>query len=660
MDPQPPRPITSGFLGRRMGFSTKTVPVYIVVAVGLGVASWYAIDPHLQGPPSDAQAWGDWYQSQIHRSRALFGVICTALLVVGSLNYKRVCVVVQDFFGAATGPINLAIFRIVVFWLLLQTVQLKPPLWFCHMPPILRIAPYGLAWLDNDFFFNEHVVQVAVASFHLFGFAACVGFLTRPCAIFATILALYLLALPHFDGKVDHGYHHLVWFAALLSVSRCGDALSVDALIRAVKNTRGDMDERPADSRAYALPLRFVWLLFGVVYFFPGFWKLWTCGLYWAVSNNLKYRLYEKWVDAVNWAPAFRIDQYPTFLKAIGLGTIVFELGFILLVVFGIGRIIAMVSGLSFHWSTAAFMRIRFTKLQWCYVAFVNWERVFRAIGTATFRSPITVQFGSGGQGIERLVRCAQSLDLLGRITYVGLDKKNPRQGKSKKQHEVVRTLADPGLAAPVIQVSGLREVVTGRRAMYTMLSRVPLLWFLLPVIGFMPKSWFEVQDAESARVRTRRSSRPVRRAPSVVPTCVLGCILVGGNLAFGFAKKLEAWPMSCFPTFDSIVHRPVRSRLETVVLDSSGERIPIGRRVFGPLGSYGWIRLQRRILQIRDPRRQERYLKALTSIIRRGLPQDTDVSLVRFYRVVQSTIPEEGHRSNRSFVAEIQLSPQD
>ena len=49
------------------------------------------------------------------------------------------------------------------------------------------------------------------------------------------------------------------------------------------------------DPTGYGLPVRVIWLLFGVLYFFPGFWKYWRSGLDWAFTDNMKYPLYWNW-----------------------------------------------------------------------------------------------------------------------------------------------------------------------------------------------------------------------------------------------------------------------------------------------------------------------------------------------------------------------------
>jgi hypothetical protein len=201
-----------------------------------------------------------------------------------------------------------------------------------------------------------------------------VGFFTRTSAALACACCVYLLGLPQLFGKISHNHHQLIWFAAILAVSRCGDAISLDRVIAKWRGRtvgRGWL-QRPA--RGYALPLRFVWLLIGIIYFFPGLAKL-MAGPDWFLSDNLKYVMYDHWMYK-QFMPAFRIDRFPYLCRAAAFGTILFEISFVFLILFRRSRPLAVAGGLLFHFSTRIFLRISFTELVWCYVAFVDWYAI--------------------------------------------------------------------------------------------------------------------------------------------------------------------------------------------------------------------------------------------------------------------------------------------
>ncbi|MFE1744162.1 hypothetical protein [Coleofasciculus sp. H7-2] len=102
-----------------------------------------------------------------------------------------------------------------------------------------------------------------------------IGLFSRTSALLTAFIGFYALGIPQFFGKVDRD-HHLLWFSAILAASRCGDYFSGDAIFTAWKRADRGVVEPPSSSSIYALPLRFVWLLLGIIYFFLGFWKFWT------------------------------------------------------------------------------------------------------------------------------------------------------------------------------------------------------------------------------------------------------------------------------------------------------------------------------------------------------------------------------------------------
>ena len=105
---------------------------------------------------------------------------------------------------------------------------------------------------------------------------------------------------------------------AILAVSPCADVLSIDAVRASWKRADRGITEPPEPSQAYALPLRFVWLIMGVIYFSAGFWKVWTAGIAWGWSDNPRNLMYNKWMELSGWTPVFRIDHYPLSLQDLG------------------------------------------------------------------------------------------------------------------------------------------------------------------------------------------------------------------------------------------------------------------------------------------------------------------------------------------------------
>lgn len=277
---------------------------------------------------------------------------------------------VVDFIDARSTPVNLAVFRITVFASLLQLLgqDRADAAWFASLPAVLREPPpgWGLVaeWLPLTPELARTTRWVAFASSAF----ALLGVFTRASAAVATLSALYVLGVPQFFGKLIH-YHHLVWFSALLALSPCADALSVDALL--ARSRSGP----PEAHRRYALPLRFAWVLIGLVYFFPGAWKLLVVGPAWAVSDNLKWMLYEKWLElGPGFRPLFALDQYPLVYRTAGIYVMAFELGFLPALFFPRVRPFAIAAGLAYHSITSVFLERGFQSLVLCYPVFVDWS----------------------------------------------------------------------------------------------------------------------------------------------------------------------------------------------------------------------------------------------------------------------------------------------
>lgn len=295
-------------------------------------------------------------------------VFCQCLLLVGSLSRPRLF---ADFFSATSHPINLAVFRIVFFVTLLPRVSLKKTLHLVSLPEESRVSPPGLGWLVTNLPESPNVNTTIYWCFFVACVLGTVGLWTRLATVTATLTTFYLLGITQFFGKIEH-QHHLIWIGALLAVSRCADVLSLDAFI---KKEGGPWLAR-APGLEYALPLRFVWLFLGVIYFFPGMWKYVISGPDWFLSENLQSRMLLRLFVSEGWSPIVRMDQYPFLCTLGGLSTILMEIGFVFLVFMPKGRYVAAAGGLWFHWMVQLFLNISFWPIQAFYVSFFDWHRI--------------------------------------------------------------------------------------------------------------------------------------------------------------------------------------------------------------------------------------------------------------------------------------------
>ncbi len=347
-------------------FSAWPSILYAIV-MGLGIAACLAaMVLHLLPRPWQVSL-DDWDAFRLGVSRVML-VVGAAAGLAGCLRYPGYVIAsVRKFFTTPGSPFDLAVLRIVVVALLLHRIKSMDVISFTRLPASMIHPPPWLGWVYDAGLLDSHVAIDVKWGFRVAALFSLCGCYTRISTAITALTALYLFALPHFDGKVDHQEHVLIWFIGLLAVSRCGDALSVDAWRSG--------QPRPADSILYALPLRFCWLLLGLVYFFPGFWKFWNCGLDWAFSSHLQLTLYRNWAIKPTFTP-LRVDRYPWLLMIGGLGTLVFELGFVGCLFSARARSGLIALGQLFHLGVRLVLGIPFAMLQCSYVCLVPWSRL--------------------------------------------------------------------------------------------------------------------------------------------------------------------------------------------------------------------------------------------------------------------------------------------
>jgi hypothetical protein len=325
----------------------------------------------------------EYYHNKVNRLFVDATMMVIAAQVLGLILILRAGAValVRGFFNQATSPYNLAIFRIVLFGMFLRQVDPDLVTWFNSLPKELRHAPRGLDAIVSHLPAGIEPAKTACIALSVACLAAMIGFRARASALAAAILGLYVLGIPNFYGKVSH-YHHLIWFAAILAASPGGDVLSVDVAISAWRRRRSGLaPTRVLPSRIYSVPLRWVWLLIGIIYFFPGFWKLWKFGPEWLAGDYFPLVLRTKWFELEGWTPLLRVDRYPMAYRFLAATAILFELSFPFLVLGRWTRPLIALAGQAFHAGTMFLMQISFYSLQASYVAFVDWAGLFKRLG---------------------------------------------------------------------------------------------------------------------------------------------------------------------------------------------------------------------------------------------------------------------------------------
>jgi hypothetical protein len=260
-------------------------------------------------------------------------------------------------------------------------ILISPELWhaphFAAQPEALRFAPEGLGWITKHVPISVELAYATQVILIVCCVAAITGVASQRAMAGITLSGLYVFGLSQLSGAVIHDMH-LFWLSALLSLSPCGDAFSI------WRHLRGQPQPPAAPSSTYGVPLELSRVLLGIVYFFPGYWKLATSGLAWITSDNLRNQLYWKWYQIGREPPALRLDHVPYALQIAALAVVVFELSFIVLIWFPRGRSVAALGGLAFHTGTQWLMGITFVSLLACYVVLLPWDKLTRSRATTT------------------------------------------------------------------------------------------------------------------------------------------------------------------------------------------------------------------------------------------------------------------------------------
>lgn len=548
------------------------------------------------------------------------------------------------FFSEKDSPWNLAIFRAVFLAGILLTFDKANILWFSRLPSELIIPPVGWKHILLYLPINPAVADFVCMVFMIACFCALVGFFTRYALWVSVFSGIYVLGIPQFFGKVNH-YHERIWFMVILAVSRCADVFSLDAVRQAFNHAdKGEQLGPPENTVGYALPLRFVWFLMGIAYFFPGLWKVIRSPWHWAFSDNLKYQMYEMWFEKSGWTPAFRIDHYPWLYKTAGLGTILFELSFIFLVLFPALRGLALVGGLMFHNMTNMFMRIGFTHFQISYVSLVDWAKLAAWLGKLLFKEELVVLYDGNCKICRRTIAVLQRFDIFQRIVYL-----NALDDQKLKERSLT-WIAPADLMRDMHAILG-KNKWKGYECYRTLAARIPILWPVWPFLWIWPVPaigkmiYRKVADSRSCSIRKQM---PVGTAAvPVINTFwvkLVGISLIVINVLFGATMTKYSWPFACYPTFDRIIAIPTTETLmiagardgkeELIDLESSFKKQQINlTRLHGMIRS---------ILGEKDMRRKNIQLSATLRLLVNSGVDISQYSKIRFYKTVKSTEPGE------------------
>ena len=356
--------------------STVITISFIIIAPALWIPIAQTLLSHIPSLSSLAERLST--RESFYASRLAYVVgLTTVLLILGLsiFNFrKNIIQAFSRYLREVDSAYNLAAVRIVVCSVLLGFTFATEEriLHQASLGTHMLVPPFGMKSILSIFPPNAETVKWLLLSYKVLCVSALVGFGTPLSLLTTALLGTYVLGIPNFYGKVDH-YHHVVWFPLILAFSRCSRVFSIDAVIFKNLNLASDTNLKSIE---YALPIRIIWLCFGVIYFFPGLWKLINAGYAYIIGNNVSLMIQKNSIER-GFEPILRLDALPLFSQISGLGTIVWELSFIFLVIALPYRALLASSAVLFHQGTWLMMNIDFLWHQLLLLCFLDFHQIY-------------------------------------------------------------------------------------------------------------------------------------------------------------------------------------------------------------------------------------------------------------------------------------------
>ncbi|QDV72194.1 DCC1-like thiol-disulfide oxidoreductase family protein [Botrimarina mediterranea] len=540
---------------------------------------------HRAGAGLDASR--EWYAARMQRYAwnvsalaTLYAAGAAAVIALPAVRRR-----LKKFFFASSAPLNLAVLRIAAFGMLLYLLRSERILTYAAWPRELYDFPVVADWLYKFLPISAEVASPLLMVATVTTVLAILGLFTRVAAVVSVLLAIYLIGIPQLSGKVNH-LHHVMLICAVLACSRCGDALSIDSLIRAVRGADRGVVAPPRRGVRYGLPIRVAMMVLATAYFFPGFWKVASNGPQWVFSNNLENHMLQKWFELETYTPPIPLHQAPFSGPMGALFAVVFELGLPLALLWKPTRIAWAAMGLTFHNLTNLLMNISFVTLQVMYVMFVDWQRLLRWLGRAMLGEPIRVLY-DGNCGI-----CRRTMAVLGVVDWLQQLKPVNALNREAVEAEGLGFLEDAALVTDMHAawressrdggVDGWRTA-KGYSAYQQIAWRVPVLWpsllviYLPPVVAIGWKVYRRVADSRACKLASphKPAAAVAAHAWSWKPLAIVTAVILTAQVALGTARLHKAWPVACYPLFDQI-EQPWVVWPEFELVTKSGERLPL------------------------------------------------------------------------------------
>jgi len=456
------------------------------------------------------------------------------------------------FLHEKSTALNLAVARVAVAATLLWQVRLHDILLTTSLDPALRVPFRIWGGVALRLIAPPAGMKAIYAIFLVSAFLMLIGLFGRVASAVTAIGAVYLISFLFLYGKVDHIFHHLIFFSVVCALFPSTDTLSLDAVLAAWREADGGRLLRSQPSLAFGYALRSMWVFVGLAYYFPGLWKFSRAWLYW-LSGKTLHDTIARAGEFLPWTPLqLWLFRHPLLMSVSAALVVLFELGFIFAILFPRLRPFAGLLGLAFHTATYLFLRIQFISLQSCYFIFFDWTAIFSWISWKLSLGDATVLYDAHCKLCRRTAGTLAIFDWTNSLTFA----------------------PNTDLYFSVVAANGRAGV--GYEGYKLIAARVPLLWLFRPFMGLPGVQ--QLGTAIYQRVAASRTCAILDRTPAnsekllsaETPAIALAVPLAGLSLMaiLGLFHVVDMWPLSCFPTFDEPTSDTV-TQLSIQVLDA-------------------------------------------------------------------------------------------
>jgi predicted DCC family thiol-disulfide oxidoreductase YuxK len=366
-----------------------------------------------------------------------------------------------------------AMFLYYLSWDFTPFVSVSDALWY---PRIWFFSRLDLPILSPDAFAVVQLVWRAALIF------SCLGLLTRLWTAVSFALSLYVLGLPHNFGTLYHYDTIVVLTMAVFAVSRCGDAWSIDALVRRVRLPAA---AGPAASGEYRWPIQLIRVVMALVFFAAGVAKVRNGGLEWVFSDNMSIVLLQHHYHISNAEPlsslGLVIAQYGWLASLLAACSMLGEVAYPAALFNRRARAVLVPGIFGMQVGIRVLLGPTFNQYLICNLFWVPWWRVGAVVRRRLAAAPRYSVIVDGGCGLcLRTAAVIRACDVLHRVDILDMFREWP----------AIETRF-PGLDHEACIASMHVLTSDGRRADgfdgYRLLCRaLPLGWLFLPVL-FVP-----------------------------------------------------------------------------------------------------------------------------------------------------------------------------